>query len=179
MIDRVIVLGALIGGLTAPYAAGQAPKQDQPGTPSQAAVTVKPTVTLTGCLYREDQVPGRTPNAAERAGVLEDYILAGVTVADRQSGPTAGPTGTSGVVPATGTMYKVENIPDERLKSLVGKRVEVAGRIDPEGRNRLGVGGGPRPDAGPGPDALSLPEIEGSSIREVSGNCAAAPPLPK
>ena len=52
---------------------------------------------------------------------------------------------------------KVENIPDERLKALVGKRVEVSGRIDPED---AGLGGGPTQDRGPGPDKVNLPEFE-------------------
>lgn len=178
MLNRMIVLGALIGGLAAPDAAGQA--QESRSAPSQAAVTVKPTVTLTGCLYREDQVPGRTPNIAERAGILEDYILADATMPDGQTGPGGGAAvGTSGVTPATGSWYKVENIRDTRLKALLGKRVAVTGRIDPEGRGRLGVGGGPRPDRGLGPDVLSLPEIEASSIREVSGSCPSKPPYPR
>jgi hypothetical protein len=177
------MFAALAVILTAPLAAAQAPPRPQPQTPPQASVSVKPTTTLTGCLYREDQVPGRTPNVAERAGVLEDYILADTTVVETppQAKPPAGtPAGTTGTaVPATGNMYKVENISDDRLKDLVGKRVEVQGRIDPEGRNPLGVGGGPRPDRGPGPDAISLPEIEASSIREVSGKCPSTPPLGK
>ena len=178
MLNRMIVL-ALLGALAAPLAAGQEPAQSR--TPSQAAVTVKPTVTLTGCLYREEQVPGRTPNIAERAGILEDYILADATMPDTQqtAGAQGAATGTSGVTPATGSWYKVENIPDNRLKTLLGKRVAVTGRIDPEGRGRLGVGGGIRPDRGLGPDVLSLPEIEASSIREVSGTCPAKPPLPR
>jgi hypothetical protein len=184
VLNGSIALGALVGALAVPQAAGQAAGQapkDQPAVPSQATVTVKPVVTLTGCLYREDQVPGRTPNVAERAGILEDYILADATMADAQQGkPSSGaPTGTSGLTPATGSTYKVENLPDERLKALLGKRVEVTGRIDPEGRNRLGVGGGPKPDRGPGPDALSLPEVEASSIREVPGTCPAKAPLPR
>lgn len=169
-----------MGGLAVPYAAGQAPAEKRE-VPAQATVTAKPIVRLTGCLYREEQVPGRTPNIAERAGILEDYILADVTIADaaQDRGSRGAATGTSGLTPATGTMYKVENIPDERLKASVGKRVEVTGRIDPEGRNRLGVGGGPTPDRGLGPDRLSLPEIEASSMREVSGTCPAKPPLPR
>ena len=125
-------------------------------------------------------MPGRKPNIAERAGILEDYILTEATISDPQQQPkpaAGGATGTAGTVAATGTIYKVENIPDDRLKTLVGKRVEVVGRIDPEGRSRLGVGGGPRPDRSPGPDAISLPEVEASSIKEVAGTCpATAPP---
>ena len=179
MINKPIVIGALAALLVAPFAAAQAPTQDQPRTQPQVATTVKPTTTLTGCLYREAQVPGRTPTIAERAGILEDYILTETTVSDPQQQPKPGagaPTGTAGTVASTGTIYKVENIADERLKALVGKRVEVTGRIDPEGRPQLGVGGGPRPDRGPGPDAVSLPEFEASSIREVSGKCPATPP---
>jgi len=180
VINKAMGVGALAALLAAPLAATQAPQQEQPKTQPQTATTVKPTTTLSGCLYREDQVPGRKPNIVERAGILEDYILTDATISDPQQQPkpaAGGPTGTAGTVAATGTIYKVENIPDERLQSLVGKRVEVTGRIDPEGRNQLGVGGGQRADRGPGPDAISLPEVEASSIREVAGKCpAAAPP---
>jgi hypothetical protein len=165
---------ALLVLMLSPFVAAQAPSPNPPQ--SSPAVTVRPTTTLTGCLYRENQIPGRTPNVVERAGILEDYILAGVTTASEPQRPTgtAGSAGTA--VPSTGTMYKVEKIADERLKALVGKRVEVTGHIDPEGRSRLGVGGA-KPDAGLGPDKISLPEIEASSIREVSGQCPAKPPL--
>ena len=175
-----IVSAALCGVVVAPYAAGQVAQPNQSKAAPPADVTVKSTVTLSGCLYREDQVPGRTPNVAEKAGVLEDYILADATLVDQPKPAGGSATGTSGATyPTTGTMHKVENIPDEKLKGLVGKRVQVVGRIDPEGRNRLGVGGGPQPDRGLGPDVISLPEVEGSSVREVSGTCPAKPPLPK
>ena len=154
------------------------PSTQQPSTGSApaATTTAQTTATLVGCLYRESQVPGRTPNVAERAGVLEDYILADATMPapTRPGSPAA--TGTSGSVPSTGNMYKVEKIADERLKALVGKRVEVSGRIDPED---AGLGGASARDRGPGPDKVNLPEIEASSIREISGTCPAAPPARK
>ena len=116
---------------------------------------------------------GRTPNVVERAGVLEDYILADATMPPAtRPGTPPGAVGTSGAVPSTGNMYKVENIPDERLKALVGKRVEVSGRIDPED---AGLGGASTRDRGPGPDQVNLPEFEASSIREVGGTCPAVP----
>jgi len=160
---------------TAALTAAQAPQgASQSQTPP--AVTVQPTVTLVGCLYREDQVPGRKPNVVERAGVLEDYILAGASAPGAQAQPgaaTPAATGTSGTALTTGNMYKVEKIPDERLKALVGKRVEVNGRIDPEGAPTRPAG--PGPDRGLGPDRINLPEFEASSIREVTGTC---PPMP-
>lgn len=113
--------------------------------------------TLTGCVYRERDVPGRTPNIAERAGILEDYIFAAVGMAAGPSGSATGATGTAGSNPTgsstTGTagragtpaMYKLERVDDDRLRALVGKRVEVTGRIDAEpgdqGASRGGASG--------------------------------------
>src|SRR5262245_43427465 len=79
------------------------------------------TTTLTGCVYNEKDVPGRAPNIAERAGVLEDYILAEISPAE-----AAKPTGTSGAAnrPTTYSMYKLEKASDSQLKAMVGKRVE-------------------------------------------------------
>lgn len=151
----------------------QNPPAQAPQTPS---TTVKPTTTLVGCLYREDQVPGRKPNVAEKAGILEDYILADASVKDtsKEPGATAGTTGTTGAPPATGSIYKVEGPADESLKALVGKKVEVTGRIDPE-RGPVGTAGQPQPDRGLGPDAINLPEFKATSIQEIAGTCPATP----
>ena len=180
---RTITVATLVFSTTG-LAAAQTPNPQAP-SPRESATSVTTTVTTTlvGCLYREDQVPGRKPNIAERAGVLEDYILADATMKSEQSGATS-PTppaasGTSGSVPASGRMYKVEKIADERLKALVGKRVEVTGRIDPQrAQSRVGPGsatGAPTPDVGPSPDKINLPEFEASAIREISGSCPSAP----
>jgi hypothetical protein len=174
---------AALAASQAPQNPGQqtAPRPD-PQTPAPTATAGQTRTTLVGCLYREAQVPGRTPNVVERAGVLEDYILADAVIAAGQvrPGATPGATGTTGTVPASGNMYKVESIPDERLKALVGKKVEVTGRIDPEGLpapvGRPGAAtGAPTPDRGPGPDQVNLPEFEASSIREIAGTCPATP----
>jgi hypothetical protein len=186
-----MTLGTLALFATTALAAAQTPqapganpstsqRQTQPSTPATspatqggATTTAQTTATLVGCLYRESQVPGRTPNIVERAGVLEDYILADASMpAPPRPGAPPGTVGTTGTVPSTGNMYKVENIADDRLRSLVGKRVELSGRIDPED---AGLGGAAARDRGPGPDQLNLPEIEASSIREVGGTCPATP----
>ena len=155
------------------------PKVQTPATqPPPTAAAQKAAATLTGCLYRENQIPGRKPNIAEKAGVLEDYILADASASGAQpSTPGAPPqaTGTSGT---RGSMYKVEGPSDEQLKALVGKRVQVTGRIDPE-RGPSGPTTAPQPDRGPGPDDINLPEVEASSIREVAGTCPAIPAAAK
>jgi len=173
-----IIITTLASVFTAALVAAQTPQPQQtpPRSEPQATTPAGQQTTLVGCLYREDQVPGRKPNVAERGEVLEDYILADALIATAQTRPgaTPGATGTSGTTPASGNMYKVEGPPDERLKALVGKRVEVIGRIDPEG----GPGatpGTPKPDRGPGPDDINLPEFEASSIREIPGTCPATP----
>lgn len=131
--------------------------------------------TITGCVYNEKDVPGRAPNPAERLGLSEDYILAEITPAE-----AAKPTGTSGAaIPTTYSMYKLEKAADSQLKALVGKRVEVTGRIDAEANDAAG-----QPPASAqtnktdriiGHDRIDLPELEVSSIRAVSGTCPAKP----
>ena len=161
------VFVAVVAAAQAQNPAAQLSQAQQPS----AAPARQATTTLSGCLYREDQVPGRKPNVVEKAGVLEDYILADASVVGTQS---RGPQGLTGTSPASGNMYKVEGPSDERLKALVGKRVEVTGRIDPEGGPGAAPGQ-PREDRGLGPDKINLPEFEATSIREASGTCPASP----
>ena len=132
-------------------------------------------MTLTGCVYQEKDVAGRAPNVAERAGILEDYILADV----RPASGTAGATGTAGSADAKGPMYKLELVGDDKLKAVVGKRVEVTGRIDAEAGDVKSQPAAPPPtsdaDKALGRDKIDIPEFEVSSVREVAGTCPATP----
>ncbi|NOT25036.1 MAG: hypothetical protein HOP16_02935 [Acidobacteria bacterium] len=144
-------------------AAGQAPV---PAGASQRAVPATQTaVMLSGCLYRKGDMPGRAPNLAEKPGGLEGYTIADARVVGQGSsapGPEAG-TG--------GRMYNVEGLPDGQLKGLVGKRVEVSGRIDAGGES--GEGGLALPGRNPtSRGTIDLSEFEATSIREVAGGTA-------
>jgi hypothetical protein len=181
MKTRLIVSGAAAflcaGVLSAAQITPQGGVQQRPPQPTtqqpRPTASDGPATTLTGCLYREDSIPGRTPNVAEKAGVLEDYILADATARDSNRAPdrpVAGgaerPAGvTAGL--ATGRMYKITKIDDQRLKPLVGKRVEVTGTIKPDDDVS--------PDQKPG-NFQNLPNIEGTSIREASGGACPATP---
>lgn len=159
-------------------ASGQA-QQTQPTTQPKATTT-QPVTTLAGCVYQEKDVPGRAPNVAERAGILEDYILAEVTPSQPQGTPstaTPGTTGTSGTA-KSGAMYKLELVDDAKLKAMVGKRVEVTGRIDAEPGDKTATSATPPTtptDRAIGRDRIDLPEFEVTSIREVTGTCPAKP----
>jgi hypothetical protein len=186
VLNKYFISGALLAACSGVLVAAQEPakpSQTQSRTGAQAPAQ---TTTVIGCVYREKDVPGRAPNAAERAGVLEDYILAEVSGL-ASTGATKGATGTAGSgapSSATGTsgsfgpMYKLEFVDDDKLKAMVGKRVEVTGRIDAE------AGDSPAPAAGTqtsttdkvlGRDRVDLSEFEVSSIKEVSGACPATP----
>ena len=76
-------------------------------------------VTITGCLKQEKDVPGLTPNPAERAGITEDYILTEVKMAASSK--------VSGL--ALSGMYEVEGIDEGELKKHLNHQVEVTGKI--------------------------------------------------
>lgn len=162
------VCAAVAAGAQTP--AGSTAQQDpaQPATAhAQAGTEHQEQATLKGCVYREADVPGRSPNVAEQVGIGEDYILAETEAAGEQA---------SAVVQQD-AMFKLEHADDERLRATVGKRVEVSGRIDAEADDSLTTGSeaARQPDQSVGPDSVELPEFEVTSIREVEGTCPPAP----
>ena len=80
-------------------------------------------------------------------------------------------------------LYKLEKIADSELKAMVGKRVEVTGRIDAEANDTTGQPPSSaqtnKTDKVIGHDRINLPEFEVTSIRAVSGTCPAKPTTSK
>ena len=162
---------ALAVGLTAGVAAQTGnPPQNPPQQPPTAAQAASQTVTLEGCLVQEKDVPGRAPNVAEKAGVMEDYILTsakflkGVPHAAGATGAAAEqPTGTSGMGAAT-SMFEVRGIEDTQLKSFIGQRVEIEGRVNPadfaERKSERASASGEKTG--------DLPELHGIVIRKAT-----------
>jgi hypothetical protein len=183
MLSRFVMASAFAVACAGAATAGQPQDPQKPATPQTEprASSQAQTTTLFGCVYKEQDVPGRTPNVAERGGVMEDYILANVQTSEKESQPAAPQaTGTSGTA---GAMYKLENWPDEKLRALVGKRVEVTGKIDAEASDTKKPAGTtgttPQTDRSAGPDQINLAEFEVTSIREVSGSCPPSPGVKK
>ena len=175
-----VICSGFAGAAQSPSPTAQQPPSQQPPAPQSEPRATPPassaSTVLTGCVYREKDVPGRAPNVAERAGVLEDYILAEVRPAAASG--TAGATGTAGSGrPAS--MYKLELIADEKLSAVVGKRVEVTGRIDAEPGDTKSQPATP-PSTSPtdkavGRDKIDLPEFEVTNLKEIEGTCPATP----
>lgn len=177
---KTLLTGGLTASLFAAALAAQAPTPNQtpttrptppaaPQAPAPTAGQTRSGTTITGCLYHEKDVPGRTPNVAEKAGVLEDYILAEAHAAGAAAG-------------STGRMYKVDGIADEQLKALVGTRVEVMGRVDAQAGTSATSPSATKDRNPVSPDDINLPDIEATSIRAASGGAAcparpAAPPV--
>jgi hypothetical protein len=137
------------------------------------------TVTLVGCLQREQDVPGKEPNVAERAGIGEDFILTNASPKgeDTESKDSQEAVGTSGTIASTGAqkMFKIEGLDDEQLRDYIGKRVEVTGRLDDDAASpEVGTSGNAE---GSGqyekPNRDKLPKIDAASIRPAAGNCPA------
>ena len=182
---------ATLGAQTPQQPPTQPPTTQPPTTQTPATATAAQdnmaTTTIQGCVYKEQDIPGRTPNVAEKAGVMEDYILvasAAMSGTAGTSGTTppasAGTTGTAGAGMSANKAYKLEKIADEQLRAVVGKRVEVTGRVDAEkGDTATGTASTPARDANVGPDKIELPEFEVTSMKEVEGTCPAAPAIRK
>jgi hypothetical protein len=98
---------------------------------------------------------------------MEDYILTSTKIVQGSapSGSAAKPTGTAGTAggSATGRMYQVKGIDDEKLKPLLGKRVEIEGTLADLDE-----------PAKPSPGAEDLADLQGTTIRQVTGDCPAS-----
>ena len=103
---------------------------------------------------------------------MEDYILAEVRPAS-----ASGATGTAGTSGRAATMYKLELIADDKLQAVVGKRVEVTGRIDAEPGDAKPATPPPTSptDKAIGRDKIDLPEFEVTNLKEIAGTCPATP----
>lgn len=168
---QVFTIAALVaaGALTI-HAQQTTPKPTGDTTQRTTATTANQTVTVTGCLKAEKDVPGRRPNAAERAGITEDYILTSVKMAPGSA--------TSGI--GLATMYEIEGIAEAELQKHLNHQVEVTGTLSTG--NAMG-NRGTAPTANPGAEKregtpqsttnADLPELQATSMKMLAATCPA------
>jgi hypothetical protein len=111
-------------------------------------------ITVTGCLYRPEDVPALSPREAPRVSAPDRYVLVKAPALPNAPVPEANqPPGTvSGA-----NMFQLSVLPSAQLKALIGTRVEVTGRLMQK------------------PDDGTLPEIGTAMIKAIEGVCPVAP----
>lgn len=148
--------------------------------PTPARTEAHPgSITITGCLKMEKDVPGLTPNVAERAGVGEDFILINAK-------PAATPSGSGA---ARALMYRIEGLSSDELKKHVNHQVELQGVVEDEDRatappagTTRGTGDPSRPGATATPpssapgamkdsDTAKPKDFRAASLKMVSATC--------
>ena len=173
--------------------AGVFAQQTPPPTTRPSAQTPSPqtglqgldgqTVTVTGCVMREANVPGQEPSVAERAGIMRDFILTNVQVKSASPSGTGAATGTpSGTgamaagAGASSTRVKLTNIDNDKMEANLNRQIEVTGRLDvDDGMNMAGDRPG-RPTTGEpsttGRDTnRELAELNVQSVRALNQPC--------
>ena len=156
-----------------PPATAQAPAQQTTEAPAQQ-------VTIVGCVQREEDYRKAHNHGKGGAGTGigsgDEYVLIRASIADAKT-PSTGATGTSGGN-AEGSAFELAGDKEAALKTLVGKRVEITGKMKAAEKGPLGPTGGATAGAPPaGVDVLSadlrLREVDIASVKETTGTCPA------
>jgi hypothetical protein len=130
----------------------QTPPRPSPTVPQDAAkaaqAATNQTITITGCLKDEKDVPGLKPNAAERAGVMNDYVLTDVKMSPSSS--------VSGI--GVAARYEIEGIAEAELKKHVNHQVELTGQAV-------------QAATGAAASADDAPDFKATAIKMVSATC--------
>jgi len=113
------------------------------------AVPANATITISGCLKEEKDVPALKPSATEKAGMGEDYVLTDVKMSPSSA--------VSGI--GISTKYEIEGIEKADLKKHVNHQIEVTGQIV-------------QPPASASAD--DAPDFKATSMKMLSATCGAA-----
>jgi hypothetical protein len=151
----LLTIAALVGASALTLNAQQTSPPPQPPrtgdtTQRTAAAAAEQTITITGCLKAEKDVPGRSPNAAAPAGVTEDYVLTSVKMAPASKVSGIGLVST----------YQIEGIAEAELQKHLNHEVEVTGRITQAAMTET------KP-------ATDVPGFQATSLKMVSATCPA------
>ena len=142
---RVLIVAGLVcvspGWVFAGAQQSQAPKSGPAGPPPSARSTAA--VHLEGCVFPKRALSSPKPVVIP-FGTVQDYVLSDIKVI----------AVASGVNVADGQIFKIDQVPQDRLRELAGRRVGVTGRTGGSGE---------------------LSPLEVTSIREIMGTCPVVP----
>jgi len=136
----------------------QPPDNPQPTitqTPTRA-MPANPSITISGCLKEEKDVPALKPSPVERAGLTEDYVLTDVKISPGSS--------VSGI--GVSSKYEIEGIAEAELKKHLNHQVEITGTVQNSSASATGAGAGATAGA-----AAAEPMLKVDSVKMVSAMC--------
>ena len=132
------------------------PPPQPPDRPSPTATQVpnratpaNATMTITGCLKQEKDVPALKPSGVEKAGITDDYVLTDVKMTPGSS--------VSGI--GVSTKYEIEGIAEAELKKHLNHQVELTGQIV---------------QAPASASADDAPDFKATSLKMLAATCGAA-----
>jgi len=165
MRTRVLTMAALVmsGALTLSAQTPQRPPDPQGDTTQRADAAKAQVVTVTGCLKAEKDVPGRRPNASDRAaGATEGFILTNVKMA---------PGATTSAIGLAST-YGLEGIADAELQKHLNHQVQIVGTLATgDAHGNRGAAAAPGSAAAANAD---LPQLHGTTLTRLAATCPAA-----
>lgn len=123
-----------------------APPARQEGAATASAATDKK-VNVEACAFPKRALSSKTAVTAS-AGSPEDYVVTDTHVISASDGLPA----------LEGRVFAVKGVEQEKLRGLIGKRVQVSARID---------------------DKPSMPELDVISMIETVGSCPEVPTPPR
>jgi hypothetical protein len=160
-------------------------------SPSASAQQGTAAVTVEGCLRREQDVPGRSPNVVERAGVQEDFILTDTKMvkgsapaaarAGAASGATAGSSGSTtapggSTAPAGGATASTQQARPTGTAGSTAAMYEVDGLSDDMMKQHAGrrvqIDGNFETLGNDTVEPGDLLDLEATAIRPVAGECS-------
>ena len=169
------------------------PQTGTPATTQQNRPSSAEPITIVGCVqreadYRKAKDAGRGGVAGTGIGAGNEFVLTNASMTTGGAAAAAVGAGTAAEKPTattgaggSGSAYELTGPNEEQLATHVNKRVEITGMLKAA---EVGASGAPTggPTAGTPPRGvdviskdLKLREVEVSSVKEMAGNCPAAP----
>ena len=132
-------------------------------------------VTVTGCVMKEEDYREAHRLPSRPLGVGGDYILANAATTSPSvfTSPGAGTstpaaTGTTGSVAAPNVAFELTGTKEKQVEPYVGKRVEIVGTLKAAEVGPSGPTGGASAAATPD---LKLRELDVTTVKELTGAC--------
>ena len=165
---------ALFVFAVAAFAQPPAQPQATPGSTTDQEVTV------TGCVqreadYRRARDAGKGGVAGTGVGVGNEFVL--INASTGAATARATPTGTAGSAASSAAAYEITGPNEGKLADLIGRRVEIRGKLKGSETGAAGkpTGGATAGEPPRGVDVagkdLKLRELEVTSVRETTGTC--------